>query len=49
MGGRYACGNPNSIMPVWSDTGNPPGPLNYKQVEDVIAFIRAEQDRRRTG
>ena len=44
VGGRFACGNPNSLMPVWANTGTPPGPLNYKQVEDVIAFIRAEQD-----
>jgi mono/diheme cytochrome c family protein/plastocyanin len=43
VGGRYACGDPNSIMPLWSNTGQPPGPLNYKQVEDLIAFIRAEQ------
>jgi plastocyanin len=28
-------------MPVWSNTGNPPGPLNYIQIDDVIAFIRA--------
>ena len=41
VGGRYACGDPNSIMPIWANTGNPPGPLNYKQVEDVIAFIDA--------
>ena len=32
-----------SIMPVWSNTGNPPGPLNYKQIDDLIAFIRASQ------
>ena len=43
VGGRYACGDPNSIMPIWANTGNPPGPLNYKQIEDVIAFIRAEK------
>jgi mono/diheme cytochrome c family protein/plastocyanin len=42
-GGRYACGNANSIMPVWSNQGNPPGPLNYKQIDDLIAFIRAEK------
>ena len=41
-GGRYACGNPLSQMPVWSDTATPPGPLNYTQIEDVIEFIRAE-------
>jgi len=40
-GGRYVCGNPNSQMPVWADTGNPPGPLNYIQIDDLIAFIRA--------
>ena len=43
VGGRYACGDPNSIMPIWSNTGNPPGPLNYKQISDLISFIRAEQ------
>ena len=41
VGGRYACGNPDSIMPIWSNTGSPPGPLNYKQIEDLINFIRA--------
>ena len=40
-GGRYACGNPNSIMPVWSDQAHPPGPLNYIQIDELIAFIRA--------
>jgi mono/diheme cytochrome c family protein/plastocyanin len=43
VGGRYACGDPNSIMPIWSNTGQPAGPLNYKQVEDLIGFIRAKQ------
>jgi len=43
VGGRYACGNASSIMPVWSDTGSPPGPLNYIQVDNVIAFIRADK------
>ena len=41
VGGRYVCGNPNSQMPVWADTGNPPGPLNYVQINDLIAFLRA--------
>jgi len=40
-GGRYACGNANSIMPIWANTGRPAGPLNYIQVDDLIAFIRA--------
>jgi mono/diheme cytochrome c family protein/plastocyanin len=41
VGGRYVCGNANSIMPIWSNQGHPPGPLNYVQIEDLIAFIRA--------
>jgi mono/diheme cytochrome c family protein/plastocyanin len=40
-GGRYVCGNANSQMPVWSNLGNPPGPLNYRQIDELIAFIRA--------
>jgi plastocyanin/mono/diheme cytochrome c family protein len=39
VGGRYVCGDPKSIMPVWSETNG--GPLNYLQIEDLIAFIRA--------
>ena len=44
VGGRYVCGNPNSQMPVWSDKGNPPGPLNYRQIDELIAFLRATND-----
>jgi mono/diheme cytochrome c family protein/plastocyanin len=40
VGGRYVCGNPKSAMPVWSNTNG--GPLNYLQIEDLIAFIRAD-------
>lgn len=40
VGGRYVCGNPKSQMPVWSNTNG--GPLNYIQLEDLIAFIRAD-------
>ncbi len=40
-GGRYACGNANSLMPIWSNAGRPAGPLNYIQIQDLIAFIRA--------
>ena len=43
-GGRYACGNNNSIMPIWSNQGHPPGPLNYIQIDDLISFIRAPSD-----
>ena len=41
VGGRYVCGDANSLMPVWSDQGNPPGPLNYRDIEELVAFIRA--------
>jgi mono/diheme cytochrome c family protein/plastocyanin len=39
VGGRYVCGNAKSVMPVWADTNG--GPLNYVQIDDLIAFIRA--------
>ncbi|HVL53976.1 MAG TPA: cupredoxin domain-containing protein [Vitreimonas sp.] len=42
VGGRYVCGNPNSQMPVWSDRNG--GPLNYRQIEELIAFMRAPSD-----
>jgi mono/diheme cytochrome c family protein/plastocyanin len=42
VGGRYVCGNPKSLMPVWSDENG--GPLNYRQIEELIAFIRAPSD-----
>jgi plastocyanin len=41
VGGRYVCGNANSLMPVWSNEGTPPGPLNYIQIEELIDFLRA--------
>ncbi|MGH2476315.1 MAG: c-type cytochrome, partial [Candidatus Limnocylindrales bacterium] len=44
VGGRLACGNSPSLMPVWADTGNPPGPLNYRQIEELIAFLLAPND-----
>ena len=45
VGGRYVCGNPKSAMPVWADTGNPPGPLNYRQIQELIAFLRATNEK----
>ncbi len=42
VGGRYVCGNPASVMPVWADTNG--GPLNYRQIEELIAFLRAPSD-----
>ncbi len=44
VGGRYVCGNPTSAMPVWSDQGNPPGPLNYRQIDELIAFLRSTNE-----
>ena len=41
VGGRYVCGDANSLMPIWSDQGNPPGPLNYRDLQELIAFITA--------
>jgi mono/diheme cytochrome c family protein len=41
VGGRYVCGNPNSVMPAWL---NPAGPLNYRQVAELIAWITATSD-----
>ncbi len=43
-GGRYVCGDAKSLMPVWSNTATPPGPLNYRQIQEVIAFIRATDE-----
>ena len=43
-GGRYVCGNPDSLMPVWSDQANPPGPLNYRAIDELVAFLRATND-----
>jgi mono/diheme cytochrome c family protein/plastocyanin len=42
VGGRYVCGNADSLMPVWSDENG--GPLNYRQIEELIAFLRAPSD-----
>ena len=40
-GGRYVCGNSNSAMPVWADING--GPLNYRQINELIAFLRARK------
>ncbi len=39
VGGRYVCGNATSLMPIWSNENG--GPLNYEQIQELIAFIRA--------
>ena len=41
VGGRYVCGDPDSLMAAWKD---PNGPLNYRQVEELIAWLTASQD-----
>jgi mono/diheme cytochrome c family protein len=40
-GGRYVCGDPKSVMPAWLE---PKGPLNYREVEEIIAFLLATKD-----
>ena len=40
-GGRYVCGDSNSVMPAWLE---PKGPLNYREVEEIIDFILASKD-----
>ncbi|HET7678112.1 MAG TPA: c-type cytochrome [Candidatus Limnocylindrales bacterium] len=40
-GGRYVCGDPASKMPAWLE---PNGPLNYRQVEELIAFLTASKE-----
>lgn len=42
VGGRYVCGDPKSLMPVWADVNG--GPLNYRQIEELIAFLTASKD-----
>lgn len=41
IGGRYVCGDANSIMPAWAQ---PVGPLNYRQMEELIAWLNASSD-----
>jgi mono/diheme cytochrome c family protein len=41
VGGRYVCGDPNSLMAAWRE---PNGPLNYRQVEELIAWLTASHD-----
>jgi mono/diheme cytochrome c family protein len=40
-GGRYICGDPNSLMPAWIQ---PAGPLNYREIEEIIAFMLASNE-----
>jgi mono/diheme cytochrome c family protein len=40
-GGRYVCGDPASVMPAWLQ---PKGPLNYREVEEIITFMLASSD-----
>jgi len=41
VGGRYVCGDANSIMPAWRE---PAGPLNYREIEELIAFLVADTE-----
>jgi mono/diheme cytochrome c family protein len=40
-GGRYICGDPDSLMPAWLQ---PEGPLNYREIEEIIAFMLASNE-----
>lgn len=44
VGGRYACGNASSLMPIWDNRAPVPGPLNYQQIDDLVAYLRATSD-----
>jgi mono/diheme cytochrome c family protein len=41
VGGRFVCGDPDSVMPAWLE---PKGPLNYKEVEDIVLWITASSE-----
>ena len=41
VGGRYVCGDANSLMPAWQQ---PAGPLNYREIQELISFLTASQD-----
>ena len=41
VGGRYVCGDPNSVMPVWAQPG---GPLNYRQIQELVSWITASNE-----
>ncbi|MFM9166297.1 MAG: c-type cytochrome [Candidatus Limnocylindrus sp.] len=42
VGGRYVCGDANSLMGVWADKNG--GPLNYREIEELIDWLRATTD-----
>ncbi|MGD8684533.1 MAG: c-type cytochrome, partial [Chloroflexota bacterium] len=41
VGGRYICGDPDSLMASWRE---PNGPLNYRQIEELIVWLNASND-----
>ncbi len=41
VGGRLVCGDPNSVMPAWRE---PAGPLNYREVEELVSFLTSSTD-----
>lgn len=41
VGGRYVCGDPDSLMLAFRE---PEGPLNYRQIEELIAWITASSE-----
>ncbi len=41
VGGRYVCGDAKSLMPAWLA---PAGAMNYRQIEELIAFLTASTE-----
>ncbi len=41
VGGRLVCGDAKSLMPAWKE---PNGPLNYQEINELIAWLRAPTD-----
>jgi mono/diheme cytochrome c family protein/uncharacterized cupredoxin-like copper-binding protein len=40
-GGRLVCGQADSLMPIWAQ---PVGPLNYREIEEIVAFLAATRE-----
>jgi uncharacterized cupredoxin-like copper-binding protein/mono/diheme cytochrome c family protein len=41
-GGRFVCGDPKSLMPVWAQSNG--GPLDYRAIQEIISYITASKD-----
>ena len=43
VGGRFVCGDPKRYAGLGQP--QPPGPLNYRQIDELISFLRATNDK----